>query len=53
VTAPFTPAGTIAALALIRPSREFSVETNGWDWPAGQTERKLSEPTGTTVRLSE
>src|ERR1022692_5092908 len=53
VTAPCPPAGTIAAVALIRPSRQFSVETNGWDWPAGQTERKLSPPRGTTVRLSE
>src|SRR5438045_2033465 len=52
-TAPFVPAGTIAALALIRPSNEFRVETTGCDWPVGQAERKPSEPDGTTVRFKE
>src|SRR4051794_39503480 len=53
VTAPFVPAATMAALALILPSVEFRVETVGWAWPAGQTERKPNGPRGTTVRLSE
>src|ERR1043166_1347145 len=53
VIEPLTPAGTIAAFALIRPSAELSVETEGCGCPAGQTERKPSGPGGTTVRLSE
>ena len=36
VKAPFGPAGTMAALALMRPSKEFSVETTGCGCPAGQ-----------------
>ena len=33
------PAGTIAALATMAPVYEFSVETYGWLWPAGQMVR--------------
>src|SRR5262249_41879363 len=52
--APPTPAPTIAALALILPSREFSVETVGCGWPAGQIVKYPSVPVvGTTVTLSE
>ena len=36
---PLPPAGTIAALALMRPSVEFMVETTGWDSPVGQMVR--------------
>jgi hypothetical protein len=39
LTAPPSPAGTMAALALTRPSTEFSVETTGCTWPAGQIVR--------------
>src|ERR1051325_5252206 len=53
VIAPFVPAGTIAAFALMRPSAELRVETEGCDCPAGHAERKPSVPMGTTVRLSE
>src|SRR5271165_13099 len=53
LTAPLEPAGTMAALALILPSGEFSVETPGCDCPAGQMVRYPSEPCGTTVTLSE
>src|SRR5260370_30246995 len=53
VTAPFKPAGTMAALALILPSLELRVETEGCDSPAGQTERKPRAPSGTTVRFRE
>ena len=33
------PAGTMAALALMRPSGEFMVETSGWASPVGQMVR--------------
>src|SRR5262245_63537731 len=54
LTAPLVPATTIAAFALTLPSREFSVETNGCGWPAGQILKYPSVPfVGTTVTLSE
>src|SRR5580704_2743010 len=53
VIAPFAPAGTMAALALILPSEEFRVETEGCDCPAAHTERNPSGPKGTTVRFRE
>src|ERR1041384_3570312 len=53
VMAPPVPAGTLAALALIRPSMEFRVDTGGCGCPEGQTERNPSGPSGTTVRFSE
>ena len=37
LTALLLPAGTMAALALMRPSGEFMVEISGWASPAGQT----------------
>src|SRR5260370_3522237 len=43
----------MAALALILPSLELRVETEGCDSPAGQTERKPRAPSGTTVRFRE
>src|SRR5689334_1476360 len=50
---PLVPVGTIAALARIEPSGEFSVETSGCGCPVGQTARKPSVPVrGTTVTLS-
>ena len=39
LTAPEVPAGTIAALALMRPSGEFRVETVGCPSPVGQIVR--------------
>src|ERR1700690_1805584 len=39
LTAPLVPAGTTAALALVRPSSEFSVEIFGCGCPVGQTVR--------------
>ena len=33
---PWLPPGTMAALALTRPSSEFMVETTGWPSPVGQ-----------------
>jgi hypothetical protein len=36
---PLVPAGMIAALALMRPSSEFKVETKGCGCPAGHTVR--------------
>src|SRR5579872_875055 len=53
LTAPPAPASTMAAFALMRPSREFSVEARGRGCPLGQTVRKPSAPGGTTVTLSE
>src|SRR5206468_2905075 len=47
------PAGTIAALDLIRPVSEFNVEARGRVWPAGHTVRKPSGPAGTTATFSE
>src|SRR5690242_10788696 len=52
VMAPFAPAGTTAAFALVRPS-EFSVETRGCGCPAGHTEANPSHPDGTTVMFNE
>src|SRR5580765_1046977 len=44
----------MAALALIRPSKEFSVETTGCGRPVGHTEMYWRDATrGTTVRLRE
>jgi hypothetical protein len=53
VIAPPFPAGTMAALATIFPSKEFNVETLGIGCPVGQTVRYCSGPLGTTVMLSE
>ena len=55
LTPPPIPAGTIAALALIRPSKELRVETTGWDCPVGQMVRNPRVPPcgGTTVTFSE
>ena len=39
LTAPFVPAPMMAALALIRPSTEFKVETTGCGCPVGQMVR--------------
>src|SRR5450432_2405346 len=47
--APLTPAGTIAAFAVMAPVRAFSVETNGFGDPAGHVVRKAKGPDGTTV----
>src|SRR5271170_1288944 len=47
------PAGTMAALALIRPSGEFSVDTVGWPSPLGHIAKYPSVASGTTVALSE
>src|SRR6476660_4291706 len=43
----------MAALALIRPSKEFSVETIGCGRPARQTEMYWRGVRGTAVRLRE
>src|ERR1019366_10472374 len=51
--APLTPAGTIAAFAVTIPGGAFSVETSGWDDPAGHVVRKPRTPGGTTVMLKE
>src|ERR1019366_874365 len=48
-----TPAGTMMALALIRPSREFSVATTGRGCPVGHAVRYPREPCGTTDTFSE
>src|ERR1035441_2801732 len=48
---PSAPAGTIAALALMRPSSEFRVETPGRAAPVGQRVRNPSCVTGATVTL--
>src|SRR5262249_30010406 len=53
-TAPLSPAGTMAALASTKPSKEFSVDTRGCGCPAGQIVRKPRNPVlGTTLTLSE
>src|ERR1019366_2220532 len=53
-TAPPLPTGMIAAFALTRPSREFSVETGGRDCPLGQMVKYPSiSPCGTTVTFNE
>ena len=51
--APLVPAGTMAALATIVPSKEFRVETRGREAPVGQVVRYCSGPEGTTVMFSE
>jgi hypothetical protein len=51
VIAPFTPAGTIAALEVTVPVGAFSVETIGCDDPAGQVVRYPTGAVGTTVML--
>ena len=53
LTAPSLPAGTIAAFALTRPSREFNSETTGWVCPDGHTVKYPSHPKGTTVIFRE
>src|ERR1035438_9776961 len=50
---PLVPAGTIAALDLMRPSSELSVEATGRDCPAGHTVRYPSVVVGTTATLRE
>src|SRR6478609_2086108 len=51
--APPAPAGTMAAFAFTRPSREFSVEASGSDWPLGYASIQPRVPKGTTVTLME
>src|SRR5260370_1416895 len=53
LAAPPVPPGTTAALALMRPSSEFSVEARGRACPLGQTVRYPREPWGTTVTFRE
>src|SRR5208283_3508438 len=53
LTAPFVPAGTIAAFATTAPCHEFNVETNGWLSPVGQRLRYPRNPCGTTVTFNE
>src|SRR5579863_2006222 len=53
LTAPFVPAGTIAALASTVPSSEFRVDTTGCVCPVGQVVRYPSNPCGTTVIFNE
>src|SRR5271166_3665897 len=54
LTAPPAPAGTIAALAFVRPSVEFRVETVGWSSPVGQIVKyPKCCPAGTTVTFNE
>jgi hypothetical protein len=53
LTAPPVPAGTMAAFAFTRPSREFSVETRGRACPVGHMEMYPKAPLGTTVTLRE
>src|ERR1017187_2894614 len=53
LTAPPVPAATMAALALIRPSSEFIVETPGRCCPVGHIIRYPKYPCGTTVTLRE
>src|SRR5260370_3479701 len=50
--APPEPADAIAALALMRPSRELMADTAGCACPVGQTVRYPSEVWGTTVTFS-
>src|ERR1035438_10850914 len=42
---PLVPAGTTAALDLMRPSSEFRVEATGRDCPAGHNVRRSEEHT--------
>src|SRR4051794_3900284 len=53
LTAPPDPAGTIAAVDLVRPSSELAVETTGCTCPVGHSVRNPSGPAGTTATLSE
>src|ERR1700674_2564723 len=53
LTAPFEPAGTMAALDLTLPSIELSVATSGWDCPEGHRVRYPSVPRGTTATFRE
>src|SRR5260370_28887585 len=53
LTAPPVPAGTMAALALMRPSSEFSVEARGCGCPLGHMVRYPRDPWGTTVTFRE
>jgi len=47
------PAGRIAAVALMRPSVEFMVETTGWYFAVGQNRQVPTCPLGTTVTFKE
>jgi hypothetical protein len=51
--APLKPAETIAAFALMRPSKEFMVEIPGLSSPVGHSVKSPSTPCGTTVTFSE
>src|SRR5580698_9305297 len=53
LTASLAPAVTMAAFALVRPSNEFNVETDGRGVCAGQTVRYRNCPEGTAVTFSE
>src|SRR3954453_20044483 len=49
---PPVPANTIAALDLMRPSRELSVETKGRGCPVGHIVMNPSGPPGTTATFT-
>src|SRR5205807_9280209 len=51
-TDPLTPARTMAAPALIRPSFELRLELNGRGSPQGNSVKNPSGPCGTTVALT-
>src|SRR6202790_2848798 len=53
LTPPSIPASMIAALALIRPSKEFNVETTGLARPDGHKVKNAKGPAGTTVTFNE
>src|SRR5579864_5343258 len=53
LTAPFEPAGTMAALDLTLPSIELRVATKGWDCPEAQSVRNPKVPRGTTATFRE
>src|SRR4051812_18962721 len=53
LTAPPAPAGTIAAVDLVRPSSELAVETKGCTCPVGHSVRNPRGPAGTTATFSE
>jgi hypothetical protein len=47
------PDATIAAFALILPSREFKVAVVGCGWPVGHTVKYDNVPMGTTAIFNE
>src|SRR6185312_2823686 len=49
--APFVPAGTIAAFAVVTPVGAFNVETGGCACPAGHAATKPRAPCGTAVKF--